>query len=140
MTGQMVTQLRRGEQPRFSPDGSQILFVRENGSNGNGEIWVMDTNGGRETQLTANTSYDFRDPSWSNDGGWIVFASNEGRDAGRNHNFDIWMMRADGSSPTSLTTNGSHDDSPSWSRNGRKIYFRSNRGGAWNIWQFEPVL
>ncbi len=140
ITGQMVTQLRKGAEPQFSPDGQKILFVRENDSTHNGEIWIMDTDGGQETQLTANSKYNFRDPKWSRDGAWIVFSSNEGLNSNREHNFDIWMMRKDGSSPTSLTTNGSHDDSPSWSRDGRKIFFRSNRGGAWNIWQFEPVL
>ena len=55
-------------------------------------------------------------------------------------NNDIWIMRADGSQKTQLTTNGSDDVGPCWDRAGKFIYFLSNRGDAWNIWRFEPVL
>ena len=70
----------------------------------------------------------------------MVYASNEGVDASGKRNFDIWMMDADGTNKTQLTTNGSHDDWPCWDREGRTIYFRSNRGGMWNVWRFEPVV
>jgi Tol biopolymer transport system component len=77
---------------------------------------------------------------WSPDGRWIVYASNEGRDSKGRRNFDIWLMAADGSARTQLTTNGSWDDSPCWDRAGELVYFRSNRGAAWNIWRLKPIL
>src|SRR5207249_2640612 len=64
-------------------------------------------------------------------------ASNEGRDSKGRRNYDIWLMAADGSSRTQLTTNGSWDDAPCWDHKGEFIYFRSNRGGAWNIWRLK---
>jgi Tol biopolymer transport system component len=151
------TQLREGGQPQISPDGKHIVFVRYDKTSkanpkqvksisqkrpipGRMQLWAMNDEGGEETQLTANLDYDACDPRWSPDGQWIVFASDEGLDSERRHNFDIWAMRPDGTGKTQLTTNGSLDDNPCWDRSGRFIYFRSNRGGTWNIWRFEPRL
>jgi Tol biopolymer transport system component len=141
----LLTQLREGESPQVSPDGKRILFVRQikNSDKGNGplhQLWIMSIDGANETQLTQNTDYDVIDPRWSPDGKWIVYASNEGYDSHNRQNYDIWLMKADGSQPTQLTTNGSRDDSPCWDHEGKTIYFRSNRGGAWNIWRFQPIL
>ncbi len=146
MEGGFQTQLREGGQPQISPDGKNIVFVRYDKTSqpnpdqvkaisphrplpGRMQLWVMNTEGGDETQLSANQDFDVADPRWSPDGEWIVFASDEGLDSKRRHNFDIWVMRPDGTRKTQLTTNGSLDDSPCWDHEGRFIYFRSNRGG-----------
>ncbi len=161
--GNLVTQLREGESPCVSPDDKRILFSRRDKISGVWQLWVMSVDGTEETQLTQ--SADTGDASksmasaagetpedalqkhlqniqgrWSPDGKWIVYASNEGRDSKGRRNFDIWLMSADGSSKTQLTTNGSWDDSPCWDHTGQFIYFRSNRGGAWNIWRLKPIL
>ena len=138
--GMLPTQLREGQLPSMSPNGAKIVFVRPDKLTKKKQIWVMSTDGSEETQLTQNNEYDARNPSWSPDGKWIVFDSDEGLDSQKRQNYDIWLMTADGSKKTQLTTNGSWDDSPCWDYTGKFIYFRSNRGGAWNIWRFEPVL
>ncbi|HEY5233519.1 MAG TPA: PEGA domain-containing protein [Verrucomicrobiae bacterium] len=136
----LLTQLREGETPRVSPDGKRILFVRQDKLSKRHQLWVMSIDGASETQLSQNTDYDIIDARWSPDGKWIVYASDEGFDSHNNRNYDIWLMTANGSQRTQLTTNGSLDDSPCWDHEGKTIYFRSNRGGAWNIWRFEPIL
>src|SRR6516164_10542124 len=40
--------------PNWSPDGSRILFVRFNTSNGAGRIWIMNANGTGQHQLTSD--------------------------------------------------------------------------------------
>jgi Tol biopolymer transport system component len=140
VNGSLATQLREGEGPNISPDGKKILFARPDKTAGKKQIWVMNIDGSEETQLTQNVDYDTVDPKWSPDGQWIVFSSDEGLDSQKNLNYDVWLMAADGSKKTQLTTNGSRDDSPCWDRDGKFIYFRSNRGGIWNIWRFEPVM
>jgi Tol biopolymer transport system component len=137
--GLLPTQLRVGRSPHVSPDGTKILLVRLDKDSGRKQLWSMSMGGSEETQLTSNTDFNVEDARWSPDGQKIIYASNEGVDSRKRHNFDIWMIDADGTSKTQLTTNGSHDDSPCWDRSGKFIYFRSNRGGAWNIWRFEPV-
>jgi dipeptidyl aminopeptidase/acylaminoacyl peptidase len=136
----LSTQLREGQNPQVSPDGNRILFFRVDKITKKKQLWVMNIDGTGETQLTQNTDYDTAEPRWSPNGKWIVFASDEGFDSHQNRNSDIWLMAADGSKRTQLTTNGSRDDSPCWDRKGEYIYFRSNRGGAWNIWRFKPLL
>lgn len=136
----LMTQLREGKFPQVSPDGTQILFVRQDKLSKKDQLWIMSIDGGGETQLSQNTDYEIVDARWSPDGKWIVYASNEGLDSKKLRNFDIWLMSVNGSKRTQLTTNGSQDDSPCWDHDGKTIYFRSNRGGAWNIWRFQPIL
>ena len=136
----LQTQLREGETPRVSPDGKRLLFVRQDKLSKRDQLWVMSIDGASETQLTQNTDYDIIHPRWSPDGKWIVYASDEGFDSHNYRNYDIWLMTANGSQRTQLTTNGSRDDSPCWDHAGKSVYFRSNRGGAWNIWRFQPIL
>src|SRR5665213_2256778 len=136
----LQTQLREGETPRVSPDGKRILFVRQDKLSKRHQLWVMSIDGASETQLTQNTDFDIVDARWSPDGKWIVYASDEGFDSHNNRNDDVWLMTANGSQRTQLTTNGSLDDSPCWDHEGKTVYFRSNRGGAWNIWRFRAIL
>lgn len=148
-SGVLPTQLREGEFPHTNPVTHDLVFVRadRNTYTVRGQevfnpmqIWIMSREGGQETQMTQNKEFNCVQPKWSPDGNWIVYASDEGKDLKGRNNFDIWMMRSDGTQKTQLTTNGSWDDSPSWSPDGKEIYFRSNRGGAWNIWRFEPIM
>ena len=150
-SGTLPTQLREGESANSSIKDDKIAYIKANRNiNANkqllsGEsiaynplqIWTMTREGGEETQMSQNTEYNCIDPKWSPDGEYIVFASDEGKDSKGRNNFDIWMMKKDGTQKTQLTTNGSWDDNPCWSPDGKKIYFRSNRGGTWNIWFFE---
>lgn len=135
-----LTQLRIGEMPRVSPDGRWVMYLRRDEDSDKRQIWRMKPDASGETQLTTNSEYDVTDPHWSPDGQWIVYASNEAKDQKGLPNWDIWLMSADGTKKTRLTTNGSVDDKPIWDRKGRSIYFRSNRGGAWNIWRIDPIL
>ena len=140
LDGGMETQLREGEYPQISPDGRKILFIRPDKITKKRQLWFMNIEGSGETQLTQNTDYEIFSARWSPDGKWIAYASDEGLDSQKRHNRDIWVMTPDGSKRTQLTTNGSYDDSPCWDSKGEYIYFRSNRGGAWNIWRFKPIL
>ncbi|HII01831.1 TPA: hypothetical protein HA351_09360 [Methanosarcinaceae archaeon] len=80
--GSGTTQLTEGINswtPRFSPDGSKIVFESEN------DIWVMDENGDNKVRLTTSLALD-KCPMWSPDGTKIAFCSD--RDGYNN----IWVM------------------------------------------------
>jgi Tol biopolymer transport system component len=60
--------------------------------------------------------------------GQIAFASN------RTGNYDIWVIRGDGTSPKNLTNRPSKDDHPAFSPDGTKIAFMSDRDGNEEIY------
>lgn len=58
--------------PRWSPDGTQILFTSKR--SGNNDVYVMPSQGGIPRRLTFHSSNDLG-TDWSPDGTWVVFAS-----------------------------------------------------------------
>ena len=117
----------------WSPDGTQILF----GTNrdGNNEIYVMNADGTGQTNLTNNSAYDAQ-PRWSPDGSTILFIT----DRVAPFQFGIWIMNANGSSPTALTAPilPQVDADPSWSPTGGKIAFTHYNGSNYQIFTMDP--
>ena len=111
--------------PSWSPDGRQIAFTSFR--NGNGEIYVMATNGSAQRRLTRNDTHDDH-AKWSPDGTRIAFAST--RDA----NYEIYVMNADGSTPRRLTNDPQADFAPTWSPDGQRIAWRTTRDGNGEIY------
>jgi Tol biopolymer transport system component len=87
----------------FPGANGKIIFTSDR--DGNDEIYVMNTDGSGQTNLTNNPATDSR-PAWSPDGLKIVFTSS------RDDNSEIYVMNADGSGQTRLTTNPATDISP----------------------------
>jgi Tol biopolymer transport system component len=99
---------------------TKILFRRI--QDGSSEIFVVNTDGSAQTNLTLNAAFDCCG-SWSPDGQKIAFAST--RD---DENGDIYVMNADGSGVTNLTnTPNIGEGFPRWSPDGQKIAFVSSR-------------
>lgn len=99
-------------QPAWSPDGQRLAFAAapDIGAVGGAapakaalakrRIWVMDRDGGGQTQLTNDAAYRDERPRWSADGGQILFARLDG--AGQ---ASLWLMNTDGSSLTKVADN-----------------------------------
>lgn len=112
--------------PRFSPDGSKIIFISDRDYRP--EIYIMNSDGSDQTRLTNSDSFDI-DPVWSPDGNKIAFISD------RLGSFDIFVMNADGSNKQLLTENSpAIDIAPVWSPDGSKIMYSSNRDGYFNLY------
>ena len=116
----LTTGANNAESRAWSPDGMRIVF--NNVVDGVGQIFVVNTNGTGMTQITTNSANTpplviggffppFRGdvtPAWSPDGQWITFASD------RTGNFEINIVRPDGSSLSQVTYTTNQELSLAW--------------------------
>ncbi|HQW92458.1 MAG TPA: hypothetical protein PKY28_05130 [Ferruginibacter sp.] len=126
-TGGIATLLRGGHafevQPRFSPDGKKILFTSDAGGGDN--IWVMNRDGSKPTQVTKESFRLLNNGTWSPDGEYIVarkhFTSTRSIGAG-----EMWLYHISGGGGLQLTVrkNDQQDvNEPVFSPDGRYVYF-----------------
>lgn len=112
--------------PRFSPNGKQLLFISN--LTGRNQVWVAKDDCTEPFQVTNLDFEGVGSPRWSPDGRQIVF---DGRKSGP---ADVYVIDADGNN-LRLITEGYM---PSWSADGRFIYYVSNRRRLPQVWKI-PV-
>lgn len=110
-------------QPRFSPDGKQILFTSDAGGGDN--VWVMNTDGSDAKQITKEDFRLLNNAVWMPDGQYIIgrkhFTSGRSLGAG-----EMWMYHKSGGSGIQLTKrkNDQQDvNEPCVSPDGRYLYY-----------------
>ena len=108
-------------QPNWSPTGELILYQKF--ANGQWDIWVMNQDGSGKRQVTTGAG-DKTDASFSPDGQWIVYSS----DQGGLDNANLFIIPVAGGAATRLTFADGYDGAPSWSPDGRWIAFESTPG------------
>lgn len=113
--------------PSISAAGDRIAFVSDR--SGTPEIWVAQSDGSREMQLTTFAGAFTGSPRWSADGNWIAF------DSMQSGSWNIYVVGSQGGAVRAVTRDASNNARPSWSRDGKWIYFSSNRTGRWEIWK-----
>jgi TolB protein len=103
--------------PRWSPDGKKLVFETTRNDSpathvpgGYRDIYVMDSDGQNQTNLTRNTFGHH--PSWSPDGKSIAYMAR-----------GIIVMKADGSDKQNISQGKTRDSEPVWSPDGQWIAF-----------------
>jgi TolB protein len=100
--------------PAWSPDGATIAFTSDFNS-AQSEIYSMKSDASEDWVPLTSTFGDDASPDWSPDASKIVFVSS------RNGNSEVYVMNADGSAETRLTTDPLFDIQPQWSPDGSRI-------------------
>lgn len=94
---------------------------------GNPEIYIMRSDGTRQTRLTFNPAGDQR-PAPSPDGTRIAFESK------RDGRYQLYVMNVDGSGQVRLTQSSGSDTHAAWSNDGKQIAFQSDRSGVTQLY------
>jgi Tol biopolymer transport system component len=120
--------------PQYSPDGSEVAFVRTKPGvqpDGAGALFVVGADGTGPRRITPWGSA-FLDLAWSPDGAWIAFQRPYGQ---------LYLVRPDGSDlhevPLDLPS-GAGATRPSWSPDGAWIVFALERNGSSDIYAVRP--
>jgi dipeptidyl aminopeptidase/acylaminoacyl peptidase len=146
---------RRDLEPRWSPDGSRLVFLSERTPKDKLQLYVMPADGGEPTRLTALDN-GVSSVAWSPDGARVAFVSPVGgqrepdseeekrksrparvitsvkyRFNGEGFTYDrrphVFVVSTDGAAPVQLTDGDFIDADPTWSPDGDAIVFASAR-------------
>jgi Tol biopolymer transport system component len=101
----------------WSPDGQSLVFYDISPATGN-DIWVLPMEGDRRPQVFLRSPAQEEAPTFSPDGRWLAFTSNEsGRD-------EVYVQPFPGpGGKLQISTEGGNE--PLWSRNGRELFYRN---------------
>ena len=137
ITGGDATQLTSGmafdAQPRFSPDGSRIVYVSD--ADGGQNVWVMARDGADPVQLSKGASNRAESPEWMPDGQYVVAAMGAFRGRGLPK---LKLFHVDGGSGTMLISEPDNLKTigPAVSADGRYIWYARRTGD----WQYNAQL
>jgi len=127
-----LTSELRAVDPDWSPDGSSIVFIRnDDGRHALGVRPLSGTDEEIDWLLDYTDNTQIAGPVWSPDGGRIAFQLY------RDGQADLAVLNADGSGLELLTSDQAEDRDLCWAPDG-KIYFSSDRTGIFNIYALDP--
>ncbi|PKB63924.1 MAG: hypothetical protein BZY80_04545 [SAR202 cluster bacterium Io17-Chloro-G2] len=111
--------------PNWSPGNSRIVYVSDQESF-SWDIWVMNSDGSGQENLTNGRVKFPNGPKFSPDGRRIVFYaqddSSDGTSRGGPDN-ELWIMNRDGAGLRKITDNDADDETPVWGLNGIDVVY-----------------
>ncbi len=81
-------------QPRYSPDGSRIVFVSDR--DGSENLWTANPDGSDPLQVSRETTGGFTSPSWTPDGEYILVHRGQ-------FSYELWMYHVRGGAGVQIT-------------------------------------
>lgn len=113
------------QRPRWSPDGSQILYQTQNA--GRSQIWTVNLDGTKSSKLSDGEFFD-QQPDWHPDGERIVFSSARGSGG-----FDIWETDLLTGLSWRISSHAGDETEPAWSADGRSLVYVRRLGAKWSL-------
>ncbi len=122
--------------PDWSPSGERIAFdSNQNFPQEGNVIWLMDTNGMNQKDISVHGTGEWREPDWSLSGDRLVHI----RYVVGVTFPEIFIMDSSGQNSVRLTNNQIWDNRPAWSPDGSRIAYVSERGGKRNIFVIDTL-
>ena len=118
-------------QPRFSPDGKQIVFVSDR--SGDDNLWLIGAAGGEPRPLTTGEDVTYLSPEWTPDGNYVVVA--KGTLTGLEK---LWLYHVKGGRGLEMAGGapGVRMMGPAFGPNPRYVWFAQRFGS----WQYNALL
>lgn len=117
-------------EPAFSPDGTQIAFVRSTVAGVTNDVFVMPAAGGEAKRLTFDNGPIMGPPAWTADNREIIFSSNRGAATG------LWRVSATGCIPRPVAGPAGEAKWPSIPVKGDTLVYEQVLS-KFNIWRLE---
>ena len=114
----------------FSPDGSQVAFVRSTVAGVSNDVFVMSAGGGEAKRLTFDNRPIMGPPTWTADSREIVFSSNRAAATG------LWRVSATGSTPRPVAGPIGEATWPSISAKGKALVYEQGLS-KFDIWRLD---
>jgi imidazolonepropionase-like amidohydrolase/Tol biopolymer transport system component len=117
-------------QPRYSPDGSQIVFLSDRGGVEN--VWISKADGTAAKALTKEKMEGlFVSPEWTPDGKYIIISKTSGPPPAT----QLWLYHIDGGTGVKLTGNSDEQRNlaafgPAFGKDDRFVYFSERTSGG----------
>ncbi|MEN3335499.1 MAG: eukaryotic-like serine/threonine-protein kinase [Blastocatellia bacterium] len=148
LDGQPLQLSTDGLEPRWSPDGSQLAFLRVDKSSIN--LWTVRATGGEAKPLTSSgivfggfsllpyNRFQTQDYQWSPDSRLLVYCARQSDTA------NVWQVAADGSSEMALSNNADPAllfFNPAWSPDGQRLAWLAldAKKNSWSVWLRDAV-
>lgn len=118
--------------PRYSPDGTKLIFDNHEETGSNDTIDVIDVDGSGHSVLEPHATPYFSAPDFSPDGTKIAFSAYA--EPGNWRSAEIYIANANGSEPTAVTrsTEVQYAIHPRFSPDGKKIAFTGTVPGTFD--------
>jgi len=109
-------QLAGGYPTDWSPDGKNLLYW------GNEDLWIVPVDGNEKPYTIAKTPFDERAGSFSPNGKWVAYSSNESL------RYEVYLTPFPPVDGKRYTVSSQGGMNPAWRRDGKEIYFVAGDG------------
>ncbi len=118
-------------EPAFSPDGTQLAFVRSTVAGVSNDVFVMTMPFGQATRLTFDNRPIMGPPTWTADSSEIIFSSNRAATTG------LWRVSATGSAPRPVAGPEGEANWPSIPAKGSNALVYEQWVSKANVWRLD---